>query len=427
MKFPGKRKTQHYFPVGQTPRTGFDSELIGHDKVYVVGLDQLIVDIEAQVSDDFLSQFRLKKGESIVVTDAILEEMYQIIKEQKKIVGTFAGGATGNTLHNYSVLSDDRSVALGAITGQFTVGDDAFKYLCSTNSHVDFSHLMPVPGNMARALCLITPDSERTFAVGKGIMNELSPEFIPEAVVAGAGAVLVSAYLLRDEKAPMYQSFIKTAELCLKNDIPLVMSLGTSMLVQEKSEMLNTIIKKYVSVVTMNRAEGEALTGFKTCFEIGEKILEICDLALVTDGARGLFMAGYVDDNWKRETKLPLRGFNQYEYSRAQRKKYCETPLKIYTHIDPFLGGPEVIKNTNGAGDAALSAVLHDLCANVYHRLNLPQSDKHRDNFLTYSSIHQVSKYANRVSYEILNQSSPRLLHGLPMKDESLEDGYWDL
>jgi inosine kinase len=427
MKFPGKRKTQHYFPVGQTARANFDANLQGHDKVYVVGLDQLIVDIEAQVSDDFLSQFKIKKGESVVVADGILEEMYLLIKVQHIIVGTFAGGATGNTLHNYSVLSDDRSVALGAINAQFSVGDDAFKYLCSTNSHVDFSHLMPVAGNMARALCLITPDGERSFAVGKGIMNELREEFVPESVIAGAGVVLASAYLLRDEKAPMFKSFIKTAELCLKHDVPLVLSLGTSTLVSEKKEMLLQIIKKYVSVLAMNRNEGEALTAAKACFDIGEIVLDICDLALITDGARGLFMAGHVDDKWKRETKLPLRGFNQYEYSRAQRKKYCSNPLKIYTHIDPFLGGPEVIKNTNGAGDAALSAVLHDLCANVYHRLNLPESDKHRDNFLSYSSIHQVSKYANRVSYEILNQSSPRLLHGLPMKDESLEDGYWDL
>ncbi|MCK6596514.1 MAG: inosine/guanosine kinase, partial [Bacteriovoracaceae bacterium] len=47
--------------------------------------------------------------------------------------------------------------------------------------------------------------------------------------------------------------------------------------------------------------------------------------------------------------------------------------------------------------------------------------------FLTYSSIHQVSKYSNRASYEVLKQNSPRLVKGLPNREESLEETYWDL
>ena len=31
--------------------------------------------------------------------------------------------------------------------------------------------------------------------------------------------------------------------------------------------------------------------------------------------------------------------------------------MKIYSHINPYLGGPSVIHNTNGAGDAALAAL----------------------------------------------------------------------
>ena len=46
------------------------------------------------------------------------------------------------------------------------------------------------------------------------------------------------------------------------------------------------------------------------------------------------------------------------------KKSDCKNPIKIYTHINPFMGGPGEIKNTNGAGDAALAAVLHDISAN---------------------------------------------------------------
>lgn len=90
------------------------------------------------------------------------------------------------------------------------------------------------------------------------------------------------------------------------------------------------------------------------------------------------------------------------------------------------MGGPEKIMNTNGAGDGALAALLHDITANSYHRSNVPNSSKHKFTWLTYSSLAQVCKYANRVSYQVLNQHSPRLTRGLPEREDSLEESYWD-
>jgi inosine kinase len=107
------------------------------------------------------------------------------------------------------------------------------------------------------------------------------------------------------------------------------------------------------------------------------------------------------------------------------RKRNCENAVKIFTHVNPFQGGPKVIKNTNGAGDAALSALLHDISANKYHKGVIPNSPKHNNEYLSYSSISQISKYANRVSYEVLIQSSPRLYRGLPEKEASLEEAHW--
>jgi inosine kinase len=142
-------------------------------------------------------------------------------------------------------------------------------------------------------------------------------------------------------------------------------------------------------------------------------------------------MAGYCDDAMKRETEFTLLPgnipeFNRYEYSRAMRRKDCQTPIKVYSHISPYLGGPLEIKNTNGAGDAALSALLHDIAANGYHKQNVPDSAKHAADFLTYSSLSQICKYANRVSYEVLTQHSPRLSQSLPEREDSLEETYWE-
>lgn len=430
MKFPGRRNTKHYFPVEEKQRSSFDDEIYRPGNVYVVGIDQLLVDIEIPVTDEFLSQHHFKKGESFVIDDSLAETIYWQHKNQGVIAGEFPGGAVGNTLHNYSILSDCPSVALGAINKNIELGDYAFKYICNTSSKVNLTYLQPSPRPMGRALCFVSPDSERTFAISKGCMNDLSPEFIPQEVIEKAAALLVSAYTLRDESAPMYRSTLRAIEIAKNANVPVVLSLGTSGLVQEKKELLLDIIPKYVSVVAMNEAEALSLTGITDPLLAAEKFLDMCDMVLLTVGARGLYIGAVTDAEQARMTKEPLHtksivDYNMYEYSRAMRRSECVEPIKVYTHINPFRGGPMMIKNTNGAGDAALSAVLHDISANLYHRMKVPNSPKHVTSFLTYSSISQISKYANRVSFEVLSQNSPRLLRGLPEREDGLEEAYW--
>ena len=430
MKFPGRRKTKHYFPVTDKGRDAvgeFDHQV---SSVYIVGLDQLLVDIEIEVDDDFLIRHDFAKGQSFIIEDDLCEEIYQAARGKNLVKGEFPGGAIGNTLHNYSVLSEGPCYALGAIKREIEVGDYAFRYLGKTSGLVDMGYLEPAEKAMGRALCFITPDLERTFAISKGCMNEFSGEFVPHQIVSKASALLVSAYTLRSEQDPIFSATMKLCHIAKEAGVPVVMSLGTSHLVREKKGFLLNFAKEYVTVLAMNAEEAYELTGEVDSLLACEMLLDYVDLALVTVGKRGLYLASYTDETCKRVTNEPLVtkslvNYNQYEYSRGMRKRDCANPLKIYTHINPYNGGPLTIKNTNGAGDAALAALLHDIAANDHHRCKIPNSPKHDSSYLTYSSISQISKYCNRVSFEVLSQNSPRLFRGLPEKDSSLEEAYW--
>lgn len=431
MKFPGKRKNKHYFPVTEKGRESADPHFLQTEPFYLVGLDQLLVDIECAVDEDFLVRNRLNKGQSQILDDRAAEAIYRELKAGGKILGEYAGGSVGNTLHNYSVLSEERSVALGAIARNITVGDYAFKYIRNTSAKVDLSYLQPSENAMGRAMCFVTPDGERTFGISKGCMNDLAPEFIPGDVIEKASALLISAYLLREEKDPIFSSTVKACETALKAKVPVVMTLGTSFLIESKREFFREFIKKYVTCVAMNDHEALALTGLNDPLLAAEQALELADLVLLTVGQHGLYLAGYVDEQFARRTTHKLHtksivDYNMYEFSRPMRKSDCAKPVKIYSHINPFLGGPMIIKNTNGAGDGALAALLHDLGARKYHQAKVPNSPKNLINSLSYSSLSQISKYANRVSFEVLAQNSPRLMRALPEKEDSLQEAYWD-
>lgn len=210
-----------------------------------------------------------------------------------------------------------------------------------------------------------------------------------------------------------------------------MLTLGTKFVIAENPQWWQQFLKDHVSILAMNEDEAEALTGESDPLLASDKALDWVDLVLCTAGPIGLYMAGFTEDEAKRKTQHPLlpgaiAEFNQYEFSRAMRHKDCQNPLRVYSHIAPYMGGPEKIMNTNGAGDGALAALLHDITANSYHRSNVPNSSKHKFTWLTYSSLAQVCKYANRVSYQVLNQHSPRLTRGLPEREDSLEESYWD-
>ncbi|MGL4473579.1 MAG: inosine/guanosine kinase [Shewanella sp.] len=432
MKFPGQRKSKHYFPV--KTRDLLLAQLTQQPEpfsAYITGIDQTLVDIEAKVEDELLERYQLPKGNSTLINDEQAHQLYHELKSLQLISDEFAGGTIGNTVHNYSILADDRSVLFGVMSQNIEVGSYAYRYLCHTSSKVDLNYLQPVDGPIGRCFTLISDCGERTFAISKGSMDKLTPEFIDCDVIQGASALVLTAYLMRASDGDgITDAAMKAIEYAKAADVPVVLTLGTRFLIAEDPKWWQEFIAEHVTVLAMNEDEGEALTGFSDPLLACESALDWCDMILLTAGPIGLYTAGYTEDSQKRETQhtlLPgaIPEFNRYEFSRPMMKEDCVTPLKVYAHISPYMGGPERIRNTNGAGDGALSALLHDLSANDFHKTNVPGSSKHKREGLCYSSFSQICKYANRVAYEVLAQHSPRLSRGLPEREDSLEESYW--
>lgn len=433
MKFPGQRKSKHYFPVNtRDPLLQPVQPETEAGTSWIVGIDQTLVDIEAKVDNAFVARYGLSVGHSLVIEDEVADALYTELMRENLITHQFAGGTIGNTMHNYSVLADDRSVLLGVMCNNVQIGGYAYRYLCNTSSRTDLNYLQGVDGAIGRCFTLIGDNGERTFAISPGMMNQLRPESIPEEVIAGASALVLTSYLVRCKAGePMPEATMQAVAWAKQYNVPVVLTLGTKHVIAENPQFWRDFLREHVSILAMNEEEGLELTGYADPLQAADKALEWVDLVLCTAGPNGLYMASYTEESAKRQTNLPLlpgaiAEFNQYEFSRAMRYQDCQQPLRIYSHIAPYMGGPEKIMNTNGAGDGALAALLHDITANSYHRNNVPNSSKHARNYLTYSSLSQVCKYANRVSYQVLNQHSPRLTRGLPEREDSLEEAYWE-
>jgi inosine kinase len=237
VRFPGRRKHKHYFPVhAQDPLVQRPSSPAPKTKTHVVGVDQTLVDVDARVPEELLRRYDLPKGGSTIIDDERAARLYEELLGQKLISYEFAGGTIGNTLHNYSLLADDASILLGVMSEEIRLGTSGYRYLSNTSSRVNLDHLQPVKGPIGRCFVLVTPDGERTFAISAGQMNGLKPESIPPAVFDDASCLVISSYLLRcKDGEPMPAATLRAVELAKARGVPVVLTLGTRFVIDRKS------------------------------------------------------------------------------------------------------------------------------------------------------------------------------------------------
>lgn len=415
MRFPGIRKGKYYFPVTEKKSTLAAST--SSKPWYLVGLDEVIVDLEIHgCPQALLPELGFVAGESVQFSEEKIKRLLKRVGELGLEVHFAAGGTVANTLCNYTHLSGEPAILLGAIPEIIRPGTPAFAYVAQTPKAVNLDYLVSIAGEVGLAVTCFTPDGERSFAVAPGISGNYRSEDIPESVIRHASVVLTSVYCLANPNRPIANAARRMMEMAHDFGVPVAFGMGTSTIVRRMHEEILEILKRYVNIAAMNSREAEALTGFSDPLEAGNALLGFTDAVLITEGARGLTMCGYTDESVKRATRDGLHSgsianYNQYEYSRLVLRKNCHDPLRIFTHIHPYLGGPQKLLNTSGAGDAALAAFLHDIAATRYHAASVPDSKKNSGsiNFLSYSSLSRNAQYGNRVAYEVLRNNSPRL------------------
>ncbi|MCK5796564.1 MAG: hypothetical protein KAI47_05250, partial [Deltaproteobacteria bacterium] len=237
MRFPGQRIAKHYFPVSSpTPRNPPVEAPPSQDSApgkrwYILGLDQIIVDLEVHAPESFTHDLGLVRGESMQLTDTRYRQLIADLDAQGVTYRYAAGGTVSNTLNNYVLLADEPSMLLGSLPKSITPGDAAFHYVAQTHRLVDLEHLQAYEGMVGTAVTFVFPDGERSFAVAAGVSNDFPDTAIPEGAVEDATIALASLYTLIDPAWPIAQATHRLFERAKAADIPVAFGLGTAGLV----------------------------------------------------------------------------------------------------------------------------------------------------------------------------------------------------
>jgi len=225
-------------------------------------------------SDGILDILALPKGSMQLVDKARSNAVLSALKDYKK--SQSAGGSAANTIHGLAML--------GAKTGYIgVVGEDelgGFFVRDLINANVD-PHMIHSQQETGRAIALVTPDSERTFATFLGAAIELSADHLSSSMFKGYSYFHIEGYLVQN-----HDLILRAVQLAKENGLMISLDLASYNVVEANRDFLDKIVRDYVDILFANEEEAKAFTGHEpenALHEIGKFV----EIAIVKTGSKG--------------------------------------------------------------------------------------------------------------------------------------------
>ncbi len=222
-------------------------------KYKVVGIGNAIVDVLANVEDDFLQKYNLKKGMMRIVDESEVRRLHTCVNVMKEV----SGGSAANTIAGLSSLGNP--VAFIGKVRDDQLGESFEKGLKSLG--VNYCTLKASSGQpTACCVVLTTPDAQRTMNTHLGISGFLGPEDIDENVVSQSEIIYLEGYLWDSDEAK--KAFEKAVKIAGETGGRVALSLSDSFCVERHRTEFLYLIENYVDILFANEEEIKSL--FKT-------------------------------------------------------------------------------------------------------------------------------------------------------------------
>jgi sugar/nucleoside kinase (ribokinase family) len=241
----------------------------------ILGIGNALVDIMTELDHDgYLPVFGLPKGSMTLVDAEKSRSVFDGTRHLKKTVRS--GGSAANTIYGIARMGIQTGF-IGKI-GRDEMGQVFRQDLIDSNVR---THLIQSDTESGRAMALISPDSERTFATYLGAAVELSGQDLDESIFKEYDVVHIEGYLVQN-----HDLLLKAMELAKRHHLKISIDMASYNVVEANREFLYSVIKDYVDIVFANEDEAKALTGKEPAAAL-EEISAHCDIAVVKTGRTG--------------------------------------------------------------------------------------------------------------------------------------------
>jgi sugar/nucleoside kinase (ribokinase family) len=241
----------------------------------VLGMGNALVDVMTKLdNEELLSELNLPKGSMQLVDADFSHKVIQKTSFLKPIMTS--GGSAANTIHGLAKL--------GIETGFIgKVGNDELGRFFEDNLLAIGTKpiLLKSKSPTGKAIALVTPDSERTFATCLSAAIELTPDELEETMFEGYDYFHIEGYLVQNHE--LIESAMKIAKA---KGIKISLDMASYNVVEDNLDFLKRITDEYVDIIFANEDEAKSFTG-KDPEGALEVLACLCETAVVKIGKQG--------------------------------------------------------------------------------------------------------------------------------------------
>jgi sugar/nucleoside kinase (ribokinase family) len=256
---------------------------MSESKLDVVGIGNAIVDVLAEVGDNFLEENGMVKG-TMALIDA--GQALELNRNLEKVMER-SGGSAANTITGITSLG-----GCGGFIGR--VRNDALGESFARDiqaSGVEFSTAAATDGpGTGRCVVLVTPDAQRTMQTFLGACAALSTTDLDEEMIGQAAVTYLEGYMWDPPQAK--EAFLRAAEIAHDAGKKVSLTLSDPFCVERHRADFLDLIGKHIDILFGNESEILSLYQTSDLDSALEQVGKDCELTAVTLGADGAAVVG---------------------------------------------------------------------------------------------------------------------------------------
>jgi sugar/nucleoside kinase (ribokinase family) len=249
-------------------------------KYDVYGLGNALVDMEFEVSEQFLQDNRIDKGVMTLVDE---NQQHELIEQLDVFEGNKAsGGSAANTLIAVSCMG-------GSSYYSCKVADDDLGHFylddlkaAGVDCNMDGKHKGGITG---KCLVMVTPDAERTMHTFLGVSSELSPYEVSEDAIKNSTYCYLEGYLTTSVTGKAAN--IEARTLAEKHQVKTALTFSDPFVVEHFRDGFTETIGDGIDLLFCNEAEALSYTRKESVEEAIEVIKTFSRTFAITLGANG--------------------------------------------------------------------------------------------------------------------------------------------
>jgi sugar/nucleoside kinase (ribokinase family) len=249
-------------------------------KYDIYGLGNALVDMEFEISDEFLFENRIDKGVMTLVDE---NQQHELIEQLDAFEGNKAsGGSAANTLIAVSAMG-------GSSYYSCKVADDDLGHFylndlkaAGVDCNMEGKHKGGITG---KCLVMVTPDAERTMHTFLGVSSELSPYEVSEDAIKNSSFCYLEGYLTTSDTGKAAN--IEARRIAQTNNIKTALTFSDPFVVEFFRDGFTETIGDGIDLLFCNEVEALSYTQKDSLDDAIEVIKTFSKTFAITRGADG--------------------------------------------------------------------------------------------------------------------------------------------